>query len=133
MSMYNMVNGVHPTAGFVLEWLGIDVEDCGRFRDAYITKGANLAIYTRCGGGNRDDYEHIYDRFKKHPNYLYNEDDDYDETYSTFYFTVPIQYISEVNEYFELLKERNREDLLDTPGTRFKALIESMVNGETIC
>ncbi len=126
MSLYNMVSGVHPTAGHVLEFLGIDVDDCGRFRDAYITKEGELAIYTRCGGGNHHDYQDVYDKFATHPQYLRYEYDDFDSTFSTFYFDVPAKYTGKVVEYINTVKDSHREDLFLTPMERFLKVVDNI-------
>ena len=126
MSLYNLVNGVHPTAGNVLEFLGLDVEDCGRFRDAFITRDGWLAIYTRCGAGNRKDYQDMYERLRSHPNYAYDEDDDFDTTYSTIFFTVPDANRDEVYEYLHLVKESGNEELFWTPEQRFQHAIDTL-------
>lgn len=128
MSLYNMVMGVHPTANLVLEWLGLDVEDCGRFRDAYITKGGNVAVFTRCGGGNRDDYEDMFARMRTHPNYLYDEDDDFDSTFATIYFTAPVAELENIKEYFKMIEEKGRQDLLMHPMDRFRKMIDNIGN-----
>ncbi len=86
--MYNMIFGVNPLANILLSVLGLSQSDFGRFRDAYIYDG-KIAVYTRCGGGNRDDYSEVFESMKKHQNFLYDEDDDFDSTYATFYFSFP--------------------------------------------
>lgn len=89
MSLYNELFGVNPAALFVLPLLGEKHPDeYPRFRDCYVTEDNNIAVYTRVGGGNRGcgyGEEELY----KHPNFLYTEDDDFDETYATYYFSVP--------------------------------------------
>lgn len=119
------MNGIHPTAGHVLEFLGLDTEDCGRFRDAYITSDGVLAVFTRCGGGNHQDYHEVYAKLATHPNYLRYEYDDFDSTYSTFYFSVPDEYKTQVNNYLNITKDQ-RPDLLRTPMERFKQKIDDM-------
>lgn len=108
MSLYNIFFGVNPMAGLVLNALGITEGDVPRFRDAWLTEDGKLAIHTRTGGGNRDMYEHEARARRNYPEYFdgenpptgpwnadlrklpgfeYDEDDDYDSTYATFYFT----------------------------------------------
>lgn len=93
--LYNMALGdgreVQRGAA-VLRMLGLTFEDTGRFRDAWVEKGENgpvIAIYTRNGGGNRNDYEEVIAAMQAHENYLRDADDEFDSTYATFYFTVP--------------------------------------------
>ena len=52
--LYNALFGVNPIADTLLFTLGYTREDCGRFRDCYIENN-KIIIYTRNGGGNRDD------------------------------------------------------------------------------
>lgn len=116
MSLYNMLFGVNAAAPVLMAMLGIDANDVPRFRDCYLTEDKKIAIHTRTGGGNRDMYEHpdrsrenypeYYEAGKesewpsgpwnsdlrKLPGFQYDEDDDFDSTYATFYFDVPEQF-----------------------------------------
>jgi len=89
MSLYNMMNGVNPATFFILPMLGEKHPDnYPRFRDCFITEEDKICVYTRVGGGNRNcgyGEDELYD----HPNYLNTEDDDYDSTYASYYFSVP--------------------------------------------
>jgi len=110
MSMYNMLFGKSPAAELLLGALGLTEGNFYRFRDCYLDEKGRIAVYTRGGGGNRgcSCYEpeagtvdvageqhtpgcvvvtHATNR--KHPAYLFDEDDDFDSTYATFYFRVP--------------------------------------------
>ncbi|MFJ4932375.1 hypothetical protein ACIP8U_00690 [Streptomyces pseudovenezuelae] len=94
MSMYSLAVGdghQHDRGAVLLAALGNP--DPGRFRDAWVEKGEDdqpvIAIYTRNGGGNREDYEDIIDGLQSHPLYLRDADDDFDSTYATFYFSTP--------------------------------------------
>ncbi|HXU26266.1 MAG TPA: hypothetical protein VN698_03475, partial [Bacteroidia bacterium] len=82
---------------------------------AFISNGY-LQVYTRCGGGNRESCQHVFDEIAKHPLYSHNADDDYDTTYCTFFFNIP-------DEYKEICK-----DILDMPSTseRWKQALEAM-------
>lgn len=87
MSLYNMLFGTNPAAGILLELLGLSPNDFYRFRDCYLTENGEIAVYTRDGGGNRDDNT---TDVCSHPNYLRDENDDFDCTYVTYYFSVPV-------------------------------------------
>lgn len=90
MSLYNLLFGVNRDADELLKMLGLAQDDFGRFRDAYLNEsGANIIVYTRCGGGNRDYYEDVFSKMEKHPEYVTDYDDDYDCTYAYFVFNVP--------------------------------------------
>lgn len=93
MSLYNLLHGVDSTARIALAMLGKGPGDFGRFRDAWLCEGGkSIAVFTRCGGGNRDDYGEVFDMAASMPGYLGNADDDFDSTYCTFTFEVPVQY-----------------------------------------
>jgi hypothetical protein len=64
----------------------------GRFRDIYLNEdGTLITLYTRNGGGNRNEYFYIFDILKTHPNYLNDYDDDFDGTYAYVEFSIPEQ------------------------------------------
>ena len=77
MRLYNLVFGEHDHADLLLSCLGLSKGDFGRFRPAYIGDG-QIVVYTRVGGGNREDYESVFVQMQKHPNFLRDEDDDFD-------------------------------------------------------
>lgn len=111
MSLYQMMNGVNPAAFFILPMLGEKHPDqYPRFRDCFVQKRQwdllpdgmpamkvsegseepqDIYVYTRVGGGNRDDYQQEIKELQDHPNYLTDFDDDFDCTYATFVFSVP--------------------------------------------
>jgi len=88
MSLYNMLFGQNPLSRVILATLNLTPADTGRFRDCFVSEG-KIAVYTRNGGGNREDY---MPDFSDHPCYLSDEDDDYDCTYATIYFKFPERY-----------------------------------------
>lgn len=113
MSLYNMINGVNPATFFILPMLGEKHPDSyPRFRDCFIGELSNsdeedqfgipqkeqdvskkvISIYTRVGGGNRDDYQDEIDELRSHPNYIKDYDDDFDSTFATFQFSVPEEF-----------------------------------------
>lgn len=104
MSLYNMMFGNNPLAGVTLSALNLSVDNIPRFRDAYFDAAEDrLVIYTRTGGGNREyydspgSYNESYEGpfnsdLVAHPNYLSDEDDDFDSTYAYFYFSIPEEF-----------------------------------------
>ena len=88
--MCNILHGRNHHAGVILAMLGLNESDFGRFRDAHVAEG-EIAVYTRCGGGNREDYEEMFESLSQHPRYLRDKDDDFDSTYATIYFSVPAE------------------------------------------
>jgi len=111
MTFYNILFGVDADHKAVLNALGLTTDDVPRFRDAYVDRANNrLVIYTRTGGGNRDYYESAASCMGHYPEYfvgesqptgpwnsdlrkvsgfLYDEDDDFDCTYASFYYAIP--------------------------------------------
>jgi len=117
MSFYNLVFGQNPLSHAILATLKLTTADVGRFRDCFVTDG-KIAIYTRNGGGNRETYQGIFDKLSKHPNYLYDEDDDFDCTYATIYFKFP-------EEFAEDLKKLDSGEKFD-PDQRWHDAIEAL-------
>lgn len=94
MSLYNMLHGYNNNALVALSMLGLSEAECGRFRDAWIEEdGKHIVVFTRNGGGNRDDYQPVIDELAEHPNYVTDYDDDFDSTYASIKFTVPERYL----------------------------------------
>lgn len=120
MSFYNVLFGVNSMAPVLLKILDIDqkngIWESGRFRDIYLNRdGTEIILYTRNGGGNRNcmettDYSTEKEResadsenckcpacimnynIPKHPNYVKDYDDDFDDTYAYIVFNVPEKY-----------------------------------------
>lgn len=91
MSMFDVVfGGPGPLTAVVAILLGQqDLTWYGRLRTAWIEQdesgNARLAVYTRNGGPNSEYNENI----RKHPLYVKDIDDDFDNTYNTAYFKFP--------------------------------------------
>lgn len=120
MSLYNMLFGLNEAAPVLLAVLNLTPSAVGRFRDAYLD-GDMIVVHTRNGGGNRECYcrdyardedtptvewegethrEHclpyINDCLARHPQYLRDEDDDFDCTYADFFFSFPPDYAADL-------------------------------------
>ena len=131
MSMYAMIFGESQHADTLLALLGTKKSDFYRYRDCYLTDKRQIAVYTRGGGGNRacgcDDatpeertVEFAGDRHspgcvrpiqasnRKHPCYLFDEDDDFDSTYATFYFRLPDE--ADRGALADVMPELSREE-----------------------
>lgn len=93
MSLYNLLFGQNTMAELLLSILDLEKGDVGRFRDAFVCDdpihGKVIAIYTRNGGGNRENYQDTLDHLSTLPGWIRDEDDDFDETYCTIYFQIP--------------------------------------------
>lgn len=99
MSLYNMINGVNPATFVILPMLGKHPDEYPRFRDCFVNDGM-IEVYTRVGGNNRDcgfGEEELY----KHPNFVKTYDDDFDNTYGTYVFSVPDEW---KDDFEKLLK-----------------------------
>lgn len=137
MSLYNALFGVNPLAAVVVEAVGAS-NLIPRFRDAYFDAEENrLVIFTRTGGGNRDYYDSrdgegaeegyegpFNDDLRDLPNFLYDEDDDFDCTYASFYFSVPEAY----KPIFDTLRDLGAGTDVK-PMDRFTQMIEDLQNG----
>ncbi len=88
MSLYNMLNGTNSISQKLLALLKLTEGDFGRYRDTYVS-GNYIVVHTRCGGGNREDYEDMFDEVSNHPWYSHDEDSDFDNTYADIYFAIP--------------------------------------------
>ncbi len=106
MSLYNMINGVNPATFFILPMLGEKHPNAyPRFRDCFV-EGDRICVYTRVGGNNRNcgyGEEELY----KHPNFLTTEDDGFDNTYASYYFSVP----DEWKDDFEKIKSGRLQEI----------------------
>jgi len=93
MSLYNLLFGANPDREALVAVVNeIQPIDVGRFRDVWVEKKDGelaIAIYTRNGGGNREDYQNQIESMQEHPWYVSDADDYFDETYATFYFRIP--------------------------------------------
>lgn len=101
MSFYNMMQGVNQSTFFILPMLELGhPENLPRFRDCFVDitekDKPEIHVYTRVGGGNRNDGfgEEV---FYKHPNYITTFDDDFDSTYGTYTFSVPEKWLNDFN------------------------------------
>ena len=88
MSLYNMIFGMNPDSDKLLSLLGKTKSDFGRFRNVYMDEGY-IVVHTRNGGGNREEYEDVFDEMSEHPWYSHDADDDFDCTYASIYFKIP--------------------------------------------
>lgn len=117
--LYNTLFGENGSQkDFLFSLLGKTPEDFGRYRDIYVTED-HIVVHTRNGGGNREDYEYVFDEMSNHQLYSYDEDDDFDCTYANIYFRHP-------DGYGEVLKEMAEGTI--TPSEKWKLLFEAMGN-----
>lgn len=104
MSMYNAVLGENAFSGVLLSMLGFQTRgEIPRYRDCW-WNGEHIAVHTRVGGGNRNDYVERIVSMQMHEGYVKDEDDDYDHTFATFYYKFPEQY----NHWLPAIKPETR-------------------------
>ena len=88
MSLYNIMFGKNPNTKDILSVLGLEEGFIERFRDCWVDEEENeICILTRTGGWNREDFPNTILTSNKY--YLYDEDDDFDNTYATYHFSIP--------------------------------------------
>ncbi len=112
MSLYNMVHGVNYATFFILPMLGKHPDEYPRFRDCFTDDEEHpdykdyIHVYTRVGGNNRENYVEAIDELQKTAGYVTDFDDSSDNTFATFVFKVPTQY---VNDYQKLLSGQSKD------------------------
>lgn len=103
--LYSMLFGRNPASPYLLAFLGITQETAeqyplGRIRDVYTNDEADrIFIFTR--NGEYEEYRHVDEALAKHPNFVRKFVDDFDSTYATYEFTVPVEYQAEVKSVAE--------------------------------
>ena len=138
-NLYNQIFKVNPDAPMLIKVLNLI--EVGRFRDIFLNKdGTRIILYTRNGGKNRKKYQSIFDDLRKHPFYIRDWDDAYDNTYAYVEFSMPPKYIQELQgmatgiepkSIGDKFKEVFKEMAVMTPrqmaeDQRFKSTIEML-------
>lgn len=106
MSLYNMLNGVSLATFLVLPMLGKHADEYPRFRDCFIKDEEHpeydgmIHVYTRVGGGNREDYAAEIAALRAMPEYVTDFDDSFDRTYASFVFRVPAEFAEDYEKLF---------------------------------
>lgn len=122
--LYNMVNGYNPACVFILPMLGRKAEEYPRFRDCYVTEEDTIAVYTRVGGGNRNQgfgEEKLY----QDPNFIKTYDDDFDNTYATYEFSVPDKWKDDYDKICEGKFNEVSKEYIDVIKQMYPKLTES--------
>jgi len=128
MSLYNMLFGRNPLSHLLLSMLGLDESMVGRFRDCYLKKdgeGFEIVVFTRNGGGNRQDYEDVTSLLRSHPSFVKDFDDDFDCTYASYVFKVPEKFKATADELATLGAQSDK-----TPMEKFKGLVDKLQSGD---
>ena len=135
-NLYNLIFGFNPMSHMILAAIGLTVAEFGRPRDCQVIKTDDgeyrIAMYTRNGGKNRP--QHMPD-FTWHPNYLYDKDDDFDNTYATIYFSIPAEHLHNLKEYSTKdipISDKIRKLVADMKAGKKTALIDKAVRVERV-
>lgn len=121
MSLYNMLFERNPLAPMLLEIIGESVDSVGRFRDCFVCDG-EIHVYTRNGGGNREEYEGTFEGLRSNPLYLRDFDDDFDCTYATICFRCP----DELKPLLEFIGSISSQQ---NPGEKWDTLFRDLSSG----
>lgn len=135
MSLYNMLFGVNPFSGVLLQMLGTTEGDIPRYRDCFLSEdGTEIIIHTRTGGGNRESYEKggeyweegqiDNDTLRAIPGFKHDADDDFDCTYADFHYAIPDAF----KEQVALLKDLGA---VTNPAERWQEVLDGLRKGDT--
>lgn len=94
MSLYNMLFGRNPQSSLLLAVIGLRENDVERLRDVSVADDGRIEVYTRTGGGNREDYPNLI--MRRAPGWAGSVDDEFDYTYCTDTFEVPTEWAADV-------------------------------------
>lgn len=97
MSLYDTIFKRHAKSVAILAMLGLIKSDVGRFRNCFVINN-KIAVYTRNGGDNRKDFQGVFDTLSRHTCYIGNEDDTFDSTYATIFFSFPKEFSEELKK-----------------------------------
>lgn len=108
MSMYELIFADGEKGMPLMGALGFkSTGDVGRYRSAWLEMDDDgkprIAVYTRNGGNNR---EHYMPDLEDHPNFLFDRDDSFDNTYATIYFSIPEDFEKYLDEQIPDWKEK---------------------------
>ena len=94
MSLYERLFGENEEASAILGCAGLTRGMFMRYRDCFLNpEGTIVTVITRIGGGNRDEYRQAHTDIKRHPNYICDYDDAFDNTYCYFEFKVDDKFL----------------------------------------
>ena len=94
MSLYGRLFGENEEAPAILGFAGLTRGMFMKYRDCFLNPdGTIVTVITRIGGGNRNEYRQAHTDIKKHPNYICDYDDAFDNTYCYFEFKVDDKFL----------------------------------------
>lgn len=102
MSLYNALFGKNEDKDVLLGMIGLTESFFERFRDIHLIKqGTVIRVFTRLGGGNREDYEDTWEDITDHELYITDYDDDFDCTYAYIEFNIPEKFKETAKKMFK--------------------------------
>lgn len=107
MSFYNMIFGMNSQTPLLLATVGLREHEIDRFRDVSVS-GNQINVYSRTGGGNREDYPNT--AMRKLDGWVNSYDDDYDSTYCTDEIKIPEQYLQDVENLSNIFEHGIRPE-----------------------
>ncbi len=135
MSLYNALFGINEEMPVLLGMLEVNTEYFSRFRDVELMKeGTIIRVFTRTGGGNRQDYKENWEQIRKHELYIKDYDDEFDNTYAYIEFKVPDKYKETAKHMFKgepiSFEDKFNKELEDMnkPGTEAYKRAEIIAN-----
>lgn len=94
MSLYGRLFGENEEAPAILGFAGLTRGMFMRYRDCFLNPdGTIVTVITCIGGNNRDEYRQAHTDIKRHPNYICDYDDAFDNTYCYFEFKVDDKFL----------------------------------------
>jgi hypothetical protein len=133
MSLYNMVCGNNPLYKLFHQILETEAKlpEIPRWRDTYTTKSNNgelrIVIYTRTGGGNRDEHREENKALRNHPLCLGDADDSFDSTFNNFFFSIPAAFLDSLSRLHDIFSKCSKGM---TPRQKFENSLSSLNDSE---
>ena len=146
MSLYGRLFGENEEASAILGFAGLTRGMFMRYRDCFLNpEGTIVTVITHIGGNNRDEYRQAHTDIKRHPNYICDYDDAFDNTYCYFEFKVNDKFLEtakkiapkeqhiSVGDMFK--KECEEANIPGSPAAKrqeeiAKLIFDAMENGE---
>lgn len=108
--MYNIVAGNNPLFWLLARLIETQgkLPPIPRWRDMYtreVEGKAQIVIYSRTGGGNRNEYHTDNEALAAHKLYVENFDDRFDSTFAHFVYQVPVAFEERMLKFHRLFSK----------------------------
>jgi hypothetical protein len=108
-NMYNMLMGRNALTSLLLAVLGLKEHEVERLRDVDSMDGGQvIQVFTRTGGGNREDYPNL--KLRSAPGWKGSRDDEFDCTYAYDTFEVPAEWVEDVKALGDIFSNGLRKE-----------------------